>query len=379
MLTVGTIATFLNKFAPLELAEEWDNVGLLVGDRHLPVQRVLTCLTLTPDVADEATNNQVQLIVTHHPVLFRPTQKLTADDPQGAMLLKLIASRIAVYSPHTGYDSAADGINQQLAERLGLSEIAPLRPASRASEYAVVCYVPEGHRNAVQQALWSAGAGEIGDYSKCSFFHSGTGTFLGSDTSNPTIGQAGEFEEVAEVRLEVKVRQGQLAAALQAMCAAHPYEEPAYFVHPLAESPVRKPRGDAEGTGRCGRFDEHNGAGTPATLADFLLAVKEKLGIRLIAHSGDLTQAVTKVAIACGSGAELLRDALQQGCNVFLTGEARFHSFLEASSAAAALVSIGHYASERPALEQLAHFLGEQFPEIHAWASRNERDPVQWF
>lgn len=379
MATVGEIAAFLKQFAPTDLAEEWDNVGLLIGNRTAPVQRAITCLTLAPEVAAEAIQQKAQLIVTHHPVMFRPVQKLTADDSQGKMLLELIAAGVAVYSPHTGYDSAAGGINQQIAELLNLSEIQPLRPAAKNDSYAIVCYVPEKDLSAVQDGLWKAGAGEIGEYSKCSFFHPGTGTFQGSDESNPTIGHAGAFEQVSEVRLEVKVSKDRLAAALQAMCAAHPYEEPAYFIHPLAASPVRKFAGAAEaGTGRSGRLGSDSNSKSPKTLGEFLETVRTSLKVPKLEYCGERQQPVTKVAIACGSGAELLRDAIKQGCDVFLTGEARFHSFLEAQASSIALVAIGHYASERPALERLSEILSERFGDLQCQASRSERDPIQW-
>lgn len=374
MPSVNEIAAFLEHLAPRNLAEDWDNVGLLVGDRQSQVERLLTCLTLTPDVAEEALTLRAQLIVSHHPILFRPVQKLTSDDPQGKMLLQLITGGIAVYSPHTSYDSAAGGINQQLAELLGLTEIAPLRPEASPAEYALVCYVPENHRAVLQEALWLAGAGKIGDYSRCSFFHTGTGTFLGSESSNPTIGQAGEFEEVAEVRLEVKVGHAKLHEVLTALAATHPYEEPAYFIHPLEASPLAKERTTA-GTGRFGRYEL-----TPApTLTDVLKIVKQKLGIKNLGYVGNLQQAITKVGIACGAGGELLRDAAKHKCDVFLTGETRFHSLLEAREQGMALIVAGHYATERPAVERLAEILANHFPDLKAEASRRESDPLEWF
>src|SRR6185369_17563673 len=163
MSTISDLIRFLKEFAPTSLAEDWDNVGLLIGDSSCPAKRVLTCLTLTPDVAAEAIAQKTNLLVPHHPVLFRAVKRLTADDSQGKMLLDLIAAGIAVYSPHTGYDSAADGINRQLARELELMDVAPLRPAPSEAKCKIVCFVPAPHLAAVQEALWSAGAGRIGE------------------------------------------------------------------------------------------------------------------------------------------------------------------------------------------------------------------------
>lgn len=263
-LTVHDCVTFLESFAPLALAEEWDNVGLLVGDRNEPLHRVLTCLTLTPDVADEAIREQAQLVVTHHPVLFRKVRRITADAAEGAMLLRLIRAGVAVYSPHTAFDSAAEGINTRLAKSLGLDQIEPLRPAP-----------PE-----------SAPAGA--------------------------------------------------------------------------------------GTGRHGRLPE------PVTLAEFIEKVHAALPDSRCLYTGDLQQRIERVGIGCGSAAEFLDDAIRARCDAFLTGEARFHASLQARAAGIALVLAGHYATERPAVEDLATTLRTQFPGLDARPSAVERDPVQW-
>ncbi|MFN0195253.1 MAG: Nif3-like dinuclear metal center hexameric protein [Planctomycetaceae bacterium] len=253
------IIEYLSRLAPLSLAEEWDNVGLLVGDRQQPVAKVMTCLTLTADVAREAIENDVQLIVSHHPVLFRPVQRVTSETPEGRLLLQIMAARIAVYSPHTGYDSALRGINQQLAERLELQEIAPLRP-------------------------------------------------------------------------------------IETTC----------------------------GGGRCGMLPRE------LTLRELLDCVKQRLGIASLQFTGDEHRLIHKVAVACGSAAEFIPDAVQNGCQALLLGEARFHSLLEAESAGLSLILAGHYATERPAMELLAMLLGEAFAGLTVWASRRECDPLRW-
>jgi dinuclear metal center YbgI/SA1388 family protein len=369
---VADIVAFLERFAPLDLAEEWDNVGLLVGDRAREAPRVLTCLTLTPDVAREAIERQAGLIVAHHPLMFRPVKRLTADNSEGRMLLDLAAAGVAVYSPHTAYDSAADGINQQLARLLGLLEIEPLRPLPGARECKIVCFVPGEHLAAVQAALWSAGAGRIGEYSKCSFTIDGMGSFEGSAASNPTVGRAQRLESVAEARLEVVCPESLVAEALHRLRGAHPYEEPACDVYPL------EPRPGSGGSGRMGMLPPPAANVPQATLAELLAIVRAKLGTGGLPFVGDLRQPVSRVALACGSGGEFLSVAIARGCSVLVTGEARFHTCLEARDSGVALILPGHYATERPAMEYLAGVLSREFPGTLVWPSEAERDPVQW-
>lgn len=277
MPRVADVIEFLERFAPLHLAEDWDNVGLLVGGREAEVQRVMTCLTLTPDVAAEAIVRRDDLVVTHHPVLFRPIQRLTGDTVEGQMLLDLVAAGVAVYSPHTAFDSAADGINRALAESLGLADIAPLRPVVTA------------------------------------------------DTTN----------------------------------------DPAAGSDASAESPPL-------GGGRFGRLP------SAVTLAEFNDRVKGALGVPHVQYVGEEDDRIEWVAVACGAAAEFLSDARRHGCDVLLTGEARFHACLEARTSRIALVLPGHYATERPAVERLAGRIVGQFADVTAAPSAVERDPLRW-
>jgi dinuclear metal center YbgI/SA1388 family protein len=261
MPTIADVAAFLERFAPARLAAEWDNVGLLIGDRQGAVASMMTCLTVTPDSVAEATRQRASLIITHHPFPFEATKRITADTSEGRMLIDLIAAGISVYSPHTAFDSAVEGINQRLAEGLGLVNITPLVP----------------------------------------------------DHDEPAIGM-GRCGDIHGARLEDLAR-------------------------------------------RCG-------------------ALLKIAGVQLV---GESNQTINKVAIACGSGGELLAAARQIGCDCFVTGEARFHTCLEAQSARIAMVLTGHYASERFAVEALADILGREFPQIPCWASKRECDPLNWF
>lgn len=261
MTTVSSIAAFLEDFAPSRLAADWDNVGLLVGDDRRSVRRMMTCLTITPESVAEAVAEKVDLILTHHPLPFHEVRRITTQTPDGRMLLDLIAAGIAVYSPHTAFDSARAGINQRLAEGLALSKVGPLVP------------------DAADHAL---------------------------------------------------------------------------------------------GTGRFG-FPESS-----ATLASIAAQVKTFLKLSGVHIVGDAQMPVRAVAVACGSGGELLEAARNAHCNCFVTGEARFHTLLEAEATGVGLILTGHFASERFAVERLAELLATQFSDVTIWPSRRERDPLRW-
>jgi dinuclear metal center YbgI/SA1388 family protein len=261
MLNVSAIAAFLEDFAPQRLAAEWDNVGLLVGDAKRPVQRVMTCLTITPHSLREAVSEKADLIVTHHPFPFRAAKRITTDSLDGRILLELIGGGIAVYSPHTSFDSARSGINQRLAEGLGLSDVGPLI----------------------------------------------------ADSAEPKLG-----------------------------------------------------------AGRYG-FPENS-----ATLGSIATRLKDFLNLSCVYLVGNVQMPIRAVAVACGSGGELLEAAQRVGCDCFVTGEARFHTYLAAESLGIGLILAGHFASERFAVERLAELLAAQFQSATVWACRAEQDPVQW-
>lgn len=365
-MRLSKLIELLETLAPPRLSESWDNTGLLLGDREAEIQQVLTCLTLTPDIAEEACAKSVQLIVTHHPVLFKAVQKLTSDTTEGGLLLKLAQRGIAVYSPHTAWDNSSVGINQQLAELLQLQEIRPLRPGRSQEQYHLVTYVPESDLERVQQALWKVGCGKIGAYEQCSFFTAGTGTFFGTSGTDPTIGKAGQLERVAEFKLEMVCPKPLLATALNALRNAHSYEEPAIDVLP------REATADGSGSGRYGLLPH------PLSLQELAALIDERLGCRGVQFVGNPDRQVTRVGVACGAAAEYWRDARRQNCQALITGEARFHTGLEARAAGMGLIIAGHYPTERFAMERLADLITQQAPGITAQASAVECDPFQF-
>jgi dinuclear metal center YbgI/SA1388 family protein len=364
--TVADVRAYLDRFAPPALAADWDNVGLLLGDDTAAVQRIITCLTVTPPVVAEAVAERVNLIVAHHPILFRGAKRLSMATPDGRLVWPLARAGVAVYSPHTAFDNTAGGINDSLARRLGLTGVRPLRARAGEPRCKIVVFVPASDLAKVSDALFAAGAGVIGQYEECSFRLPGTGTFFGTDSTNPTVGQKGRREDVSEWRLEVVCPEAKLAGALTAMRAAHSYEEPAFDVYPLKGVPGNS------GEGRLGDL------GGPTSLAEFAARVKQELKAGGVQVVGDSARAVHRIAIACGAAGEFLGDAAKAKADVFLTGEMRFHDYLSAQDRGIALVLPGHYATERPAVEELADRLQGEFAALTVWASRMETDPVTW-
>lgn len=367
MPTVAEVAGFLDRLAPPSLAAEWDNVGLLLGDPAAEVQRLMTCLTVTPPVVAEAVAEQVPLIVTHHPILFRPVKRLTAATPDGQLLLPLVRAGVAVHSPHTSWDNAKGGINDLLAKLLHLTDVKPLRAACDLRQSKIVVFVPEADLERVADAMFAAGAGNIGEYSQCSFRLHGHGTFFGSDASNPTLGQKGRREQVSEFRLEAICPDRAIDRVLAAMRRAHSYEEPAFDVYPL------RPTESGPGLGRVGRLAQ------PMTFADLARETKQALKAGIVQLVGDSKRPVQTIALACGAAGDFLPDAAAVGADVFLTGEMRFHEYLAAERQNVALLLPGHYATERPGIELLADVLQHHWAEMTVWPSKCESDPVTSF
>jgi dinuclear metal center YbgI/SA1388 family protein len=349
----------LEQIAPAHYAQSWDNVGLLVGDPAQPVTRVLLAIDYTPAVAAEARRERCELLVAYHPPIFEGLKRLTA----GSAVYEAIRDGLALYSPHTALDVAPGGTNDVLADALGLTARAPLRPApGRDSALKLVVFVPESHVETVSQALFDAGAGRIGNYSACSFRSPGTGTFFGEAGTSPAVGQQGQLERVPELRLETLVPLARLEPVVRALRAAHPYEEPAFDLVRLAPPP------EGVGLGRIGT--------RPAvSRAELFAEIKRELSLEHLLIAGPTTGELTCAAAGAGACGDLYRDALTQGAELYLTGEMRHHDALAAARAGMTVVCTLHSNSERATLARLARRLEESAPGVTVRVSREDRDP----
>ncbi|KKB41899.1 Nif3-like dinuclear metal center hexameric protein [Bacillus thermotolerans] len=324
------VIQLFEQFAPKRYAMEGDRIGLQVGQLNKPVERVLVALDVLEEVVDEAIEKDVQLIIAHHPIIYRPLKAIMTNEPAGRLIEKLIKHDIAVYAAHTNLDVAEGGVNDWLAEALELSETDVLVPTYEDELKKLAVFVPVSHAEQVREALGKAGAGFIGEYSHCSFSAEGTGRFMPSDQASPFIGQSGELEAVEEVKVETIYPKSIEKKVLSAMLKAHPYEEAAYDLYPLDNE------GEALGLGRIGKLAH------PMTLQEFAEFVKEKLEVSTVRVVGSLTDQVKKVAVLGGDGNKYFQSAKFKGADVYVTGDFYYHTAHDALAAGLNVVDPGH-------------------------------------
>ena len=347
-MKLADIEKFLESWAPSWTAWERDNVGLQVGRRSRRVQHVLVALDVTPEIVGEAIQKKVDLIVSHHPLLFRPASSISDSNALGSILLSLAESRIALYSAHTNLDSAADGVSFALARALGIQKPSFLAPI-KDSLVKLAVFVPDAHVDSVAAAMAEAGAGIIGEYERCSFRMHGKGTFRGSEHTRPFYGKPLQVEEVEEIRLEMIVPRAHVKAVVAAMKTVHPYEEVAYDLYTLENA---NPNFGMGAIGDLPRI---------MTVREFLTKLKKALHADFVRFSGALTQKVRRIAVCGGSGSELLEHAIGAKADLFVTADIRYHPFHDAVGRIV-LVDAGHWETEQVVLPVIAS-------KLRAWAS----------
>lgn len=345
--TVGDVCRALEAIAPARLAEDWDNVGLLAGDRAAACRRVLLCIDTTPAALAEAARRRCDMIVSYHPPLFRPIKGLRADSPgTDAIVFEAIRRGIAIYSPHTALDAAEGGTNDVLAGLCSLRDVGPFTfVAGGPRECKVVVFVPADALDRVAAAMFAAGAGRIGEYEQCSYRLRGEGTFFGTDATNPAVGRKGRLERVEEVRLEMVAPHGRVPEVVAAIRASHPYETPAYDVYPLEAQP-------AKGIGRVGTLPP----GT--TLGALARTLKRRVKSRVAQVVGDPKIRLRRAAVCVGAAGHLPLDHPRSAnADVIITGEIRHHDALTFLRVGKCAIALGHWESERPILPVLARRL----------------------
>lgn len=347
---VGAIIGAMERIAPRRLALEGDceRVGLAVGSPEDLVDRVLVALDPTPEVVEEAREAKAGLLVTHHPLIFRPLTAVRRDTPVGRVVAEAIANRLAIFCAHTNWDVVEGGVSSVLADRMGLEQVEVLSETAAEPLVKLVVFVPETHAELLRQALGNAGAGHLGRYSHCTFSASGVGTFLPQEGARPFLGEPGRLERVAEVRVEAILPEALLEGALRAVRRVHPYEEVACDVYPLRN------RGGAVGLGRLGRLREE------MSLADLLELIKRELNVDHVTYIGEAGQRITKVAVCGGAAGELVTAAARRGADVLVAGEVKYHDGLLARQLGLSVVAAGHDATERLAVPALAQRLREE-------------------
>ncbi len=363
--TVADVVQVMETIAPPDLAQPWDNTGLLAGDTAAACRRILLCVDLTPPVLAEAMAWACDLIVAYHPLLLKPVNRLSAaaEGPE-SVLFRAIAADIAVYCPHTALDAAPGGTNDVLAGMCGLTEVEPFEYTTAGPRQSkVVTFVPHEQADRVAGAMFAAGAGRIGDYAMCSYRLRGRGTFFGLAGTDPRVGRKGRLEQVEETRLEVITADSRLPEVINALLSAHPYEEPAYDIYPLSPPP-------GFGIGRVGTLP------TGTTLAGLARRLKRACGSGRVELVGRAATAVRRAAVCVGSAGLLpFEKPRSADCDVVVTGEMRHHDALTLLRNGRTAILLGHWESERPILSVLGSRLEEALRGVRVAVSRKDASP----
>jgi len=358
------IVEILERLAPVKLAEPWDNVGLLIGDMNQEIKNIMVTLDITSQVAQEAAERKADMIISHHPFIFKPLKRITEDDYTGSVVRMLIRNNISVYAAHTNLDIAWGGLNDALAKRFGLNKVTPLHTISSQSYKKLVVFVPKGYEDVVREAMSREGAGWIGNYSDCTFMASGIGTYKPLEGTNPFSGTVGKLEKAEEIRIETIVSSEKLGKVVRSMLNAHPYEEVAYDIYPL------ELKGEETGIGRVGLLKE------AVTLEQLIKNIKKELGISYLRYVGDKEKEIKKIAICSGSGAEYIPDCVRQKVDVYITGDIKYHDAQSAEHAGLCLIDAGHFETEHIVGSLLADYLSGILPEgsVHVFCSQKHRN-----
>jgi dinuclear metal center YbgI/SA1388 family protein len=362
------IIQLFEQFSPKSYAMEGDKIGLQIGRLNKPVENVMVALDVLEEVVDEAIEKNVQLIIAHHPPIFRPLKAIATDTPAGRIIEKLIKHDIAVYAAHTNLDVAAGGVNDMLAEALELTHTEVMYPTVETKLKKLAVFVPKENTDALRKALGDAGAGAIGNYSHCTFSAAGTGQFLPNEEADPHIGSQGILESVQEEKIETIFPEHLEKRILSAMFKAHPYEEVAYDIYSLEN------KGETLGLGRIGEIKE-------MTLAEFAQHVKQKLEVKGVRVVGDLNAKVKKVAVLGGDGNKYFSTAKFKGADVYVTGDMYYHVAHDAMMMGLNIVDPGHNVEKvmkKGVTSQMRKMFQEKGYDVRIFPSDLNTDPFKF-
>lgn len=363
-MKIKDIATALEELAPLAYQESYDNCGLLVGEANAAVKGILVTLDVTEAVIDEAVRERCNLVIAHHPLIFSGLKKITGRNQVERAVIKAIKKDVAIYAIHTNLDNVSQGVNKRICDVLGLLKPEILQPKQNILK-KLYTFVPLEHFSRVQQALFDAGAGHIGNYSDAGFSHTGIGTFKGNEHSNPKIGKKGQRESVEEVKFEVIFPSYLESGIIEALKSSHPYEEVAYDVVSLNN------RLNSVGSGMVGILPKQ------VSELDFLRTIKRKLKSGAIKYTALTGKPVSKVAVCGGAGKFLLQDAIKAGAQIFISSDFKYHDFFEAEGKIV-VVDAGHYETEQFTSHLLHDYLLEKFPIIAPRLSKTITNPINY-
>lgn len=363
-MKIKEIQFVLDEIAPIGYAEDFDNVGLLIGDENAEITGILVCHDALESVIDEAIKVKCNLVLCFHPILFSPIKKITGANYVEKAIIKAIKNDIAIFSIHTALDNHQNGVNKIFCNALGLINPKILIPKENFIQ-KLVTFVPKDNHLQVRNALFSAGAGKIGNYENCSFNSLGQGTYKGNENSNPVVGEKFEFCEDEEIKLEVTFEKHLQSKILKALVASHKYEEVSYEIYSILNQHQNV------GLGMIGELEEE------ISELDFLHFVKTKMECGIIKHTAFLDKKVLKVAVLGGSGAFAINNAILSGADVFLTADLKYHDYYQAENQIL-LADIGHFESERFIKKYIVDFLKEKITTFAIIFSQENTNPVKY-
>jgi len=363
-MKIQTLINCLESIAPLSLQEDYDNSGLLIGNKNKEIQKALITLDITEDVLEEAIENQCELIISHHPLIFKGIKKLNGKNMVERIVIKAIQSEIAIYAIHTNLDNVHQGVNAMLAEKLGLDDLKILS-TKNSNLKKLVTFCPENEAEKVRKTIFEAGAGTIGKYDCCSYNVSGEGSFRALDGANPFVGKKGELHFEKEIRIETIVPSHLINQVVEAMLKSHPYEEVAYDIYPIENE------NSQIGAGMIGTLKNEMSS------KEFLVKVKEALGSPAIRHNYLIEKPVKNIAICGGSGSFLIDEAFKTGADIFITGDLKYHDFFEYKNEMT-IADAGHFETEQFTKELLYSFLNKKFPTFALQISKINSNPISF-
>jgi len=363
-MIVQDVIDYLEELAPLQYAEDFDNVGLLVGNKDTKVTSILVTLDTTEDLIDEAIAKKCNLIISFHPIIFKGLKKLTGKTYVERIVIKAIQNNIAIFSIHTALDNALQGVNDIISNKLGLKNKKILMP-QKGSIKKLTTYVPEKNAETLRQSLFNIGAGNIGNYDSCSFNSEGIGTYRGNENSNPVIGEKGKLHHEREVMIAVTFLKHLESKVLNCLFESHPYEEVAYEVTTLDNY------NQQIGIGMLGELDK---ATNPK---EFLEYVKQTMNVSCIRHTKILDKPIKKVAVLGGSGSFGIQAAKNSGADIYITSDLKYHDFFTAEDQII-LADIGHYESEQFTKNFLVEYLSKKITNFAVVLSMTNTNPVKY-
>lgn len=364
-MKLSQLTNYLESLAPLAYQEDYDNSGLIVGSADREIHQVLISLDCTEAIVDEAITTNCQVIISHHPIVFKGLKKFNGKTYVERVVEKAIRHNIALYAIHTNLDNMMAGVNARICETLGLENCRILAPKPGILK-KLVTYVPHSHADQVRNALFNAGAGNIGNYSETSFNAEGQGTFKGNEDSNPYVGEPGARHTETELKIETVYPVNLESKVIMALVLAHPYEEVAYDLYELTNQHQQI------GAGMIGELEDEMDADA------FLFDVKEKMRAKVIRHTEFTGKPVKKVAVCGGSGGFLLKHAIAAGADVFITADYKYHEFFDAEGKIL-IADIGHFESEQFTQQLLYDMVRKKFPALSARVTEINTNPVRYF